>query len=189
MNQEHDNIFWESTISYSKKVLALGQTTTTAEDGTTRTNMPGKSSQKIQRGIHAYVTNYLQNNMFTLKSIPTEEEYTALQKERAMLVKRRAEREKAQQEKAMKERALMHQEVLRRERDSRQNSPAVRRRESNLEQKRQSFDPESNAILEQINNVADFLDKAKESGRFDEVRSLERNLNELQIEYNKRTKR
>ena len=151
--------------------------------------MPGKSSQKIQRGIHAYVTNYLQNNMFVLKSIPTEDEYAKLQAERATLVKRRTEREKGQQEKALRERALMHQETLRRERDSRQNSPVVRRRETNLEQKRQSFDPGSDAILEQINNVQEFLDKARGSGRLDEVRSLERNLNELQIEYIKRTKR
>ena len=135
------------------------------------------------------MTNYLQNNMFVLKSIPTEDEYAKLQAERATLVKRRTEREKGQQEKALRERALMHQETLRRERDSRQNSPVVRRRETNLEQKRQSFDPGSDAILEQINNVQEFLDKARGSGRLDEVRSLERNLNELQIEYIKRTKR
>ena len=127
--------------------------------------------------------------MFILKSIPTEDEYANLQAERAMLVKRRTEREKGQQEKALRERALVHQETLRRERDSRQNSPVVRRRETNLQQMRQSFDPESDAILEQINNVQEFLDEARGSGRLDEVRSLERNLNELQIEYIKRTKR
>ncbi|CAB4006388.1 rabenosyn-5-like [Paramuricea clavata] len=180
---------YETLEIVSKKVVALGQTTTTAEDGTTKTVMPGKSSQKLQRGIHAYVTNYLQNNMFTLKSIPSEEEYASLQKERAMLLKRRAEREKAQQEKAMKERALVHQEVLRKERHSLQNSPVIRRREMNVEQRRRSFDPQSDAILQQIDNVKDFLDKARENGQFDEVRSLERNLNELQLEYNKRIKR
>jgi hypothetical protein len=127
--------------------------------------------------------------MFTLKSIPSEEEYASLQKERAMLLKRRAEREKAQQQKAMKERALVHQEVLRKERHSLQNSPVIRRREMNVEQRRRSFDPQSDAILQQIDNVNDFLDKARENGQFDEVRSLERNLNELQLEYNKRIRR
>ena len=176
-------------FSYSKKVLVLGQTTTTAEDGTTKTEMPGRSTQKLQRGVHIYVTNYLQNSMFTLKSIPSEQEYIALQQERTILLRRRAEREKAQQEKAMKERALIHQEVLRKERDSRQNSPALRHREMNVEQRRESFDPECHAILEQINNVKHFRDKARENGQFDEVKSLQRNLNELQIEYDKRIRR
>ncbi len=147
--------------------------------------MPGKSSQKLQRGVHVYVTNYLQNNMFTLKSIPSEEEYASLQKERAALLKRRANREKAQQEKAMKERAVMHQEVLRKERDSQQNSPAIRRREI----VEQSSDPGSDAILQQIKNVKHYLDEARENRKFDEVRSLERNLNELQIAYNKQMRR
>lgn len=179
------------TFSFSKKVLALGQVTTANEDGTTKTEVPGKAALKLQRGIHAYVTNYLQTNMFTLKSIPAEEEYASLQKERAMLLKRRAEREKAQQEKAMRERAMMHKAVLRKERGSLRNSPNVRRRDTNPEsaQRRRSFDPEADAVLEQINNVNDFLDKARENGRTDEVRSLERNLNELEIEYNKRIRR
>lgn len=168
---------------YSKKVIALGQTT--VEDGKTKTDMPGKSSQKLQRGIHAYVTNYLQNNMFTLKSIPSEEEYASLQKERAVLLKKRAEREKALQEKAMKERALMHQEVLQKERDLRQTLPATRYRGMEEEQRRRSCDLESSAILQQIDNVKQFLEKARGSGQFDEVRSLERNLNELQVQYNK----
>lgn len=176
-------------ISYSKKVLALGYTTTTSEDGTTKTESPGKSSQKLHRGVHSYIANYLQNNMFTLKSIPSEEEYASLQQERAMLLKRRAEREKAQQEKAMKERALMHKEVLRKARDSLPSSPTMRRQEMNVGQRRYSFDPDVNMLSEQINNVKDFLDKAREYGQYDEVRSLERNLNELQMEYNKRIRR
>jgi hypothetical protein len=151
--------------------------------------MPGKSTQQLQRGVHAYITNYLQNNMFVLKSIPSEEEYASLQKERTVLQNRRAEREKAHQEKAMKERALMHQEVLRKERDSQQNSPVIGRRDINPEQRIQIFDSESDAILQQINNVNDFLDKARENRKFDEVRSLERNLKELEIEYNKQIRR
>ena len=173
----------------SKKVLTLGQKRTTAEDGTTKIEMPGNSSQKLQRGVHGYITNYLQNNMFTLKSIPSEEEYSSLQKERAILLKRRAEREKAQQEKAMKERALMHQEIKRKERNSQPNSPVIRRREMNTEQRRQSVESEGAAILQQINNVKDYLKKAKENGKFDEVRSLERNLKELEIEYNKQMRK
>jgi hypothetical protein len=151
--------------------------------------MPGKSTQQLQRGVHAYITNYLQNNMFVLKSIPSEEEYVSLQKERTVLQNRRAEREKAHQEKVMKERALMHQEVLRKERDSQQNSPVIGRRDINPEQRIQIFDSESDAILQQINNVNDFLDKARENRKFDEVRSLERNLKELEIEYNKQIRR
>ncbi|XP_028398356.1 rabenosyn-5-like [Dendronephthya gigantea] len=180
---------YESLEVVGKKVLALGYTTTTSEDGTTKTESPGKSSQKLHRGVHSYIANYLQNNMFTLKSIPSEEEYASLRQERAMLLKKRAEREKAQQEKAMKERAMMHKEVLRKARDSLPSSPAIRRHEMYAGQRRYSFDPEVNTLSEQINNVKDFLDKARENGQYDEVRSLERNLNELQIEYNKRIRR
>lgn len=171
----------------SKKVVALGSKST-EDGGTTR---PGIQSQKLQRGIHTFVTNYLQRNMFTLKPIPSQDEFATLQVERSRLLSKRAEREKAQQEKVMKERAKVHKEVLRQERGSRDSSPEVRRKQlGGKHEMRNSFHPhDTDPLLEQINNVKEFLRKAKESGQFEEARALERNLNELHTEYNKRTKR
>lgn len=175
---------YETLGLLSKKVIALGSVNT--DDG--RSENQRKQSQKVQRGIHDFVTNYLQNNMFTLKSIPSEEEFASLQAERSTLLRKRTEREKAQQEKAMKERAMMHKEVLRKGRDSRDSSPLVtRRRVSGNQEER--LNHESDTLLEQINNVKEFIRKAKENGELEEVRALERNLNELQSEYNRRTKR
>lgn len=129
--------------------------------------------------------------MFTLKPIPSQDEFATLQVERSRLLSKRAEREKAQQEKVMKERAEMHKEVLRREQVSRESSPEFRRKQiGGNHEMRNSFHPhDTDPILEQIDNVKEFLCKAKESGQFEEVRALERNLNELQTEYNKRTTR
>ena len=129
--------------------------------------------------------------MFTLKPIPSQDEFATLQVERSRLLSKRSEREKAQQEKVMKERAKVHKEVLRQERGSRDSSPEVRRKQlGGKHEMRNSFHPhDTDPLLEQINNVKEFLRKAKESGQFEEARALERNLNELHTEYNKRTKR
>lgn len=128
--------------------------------------------------------------MFTLKSIPSEEEFATLQAERSKLLRRRAEREKAQQEKAIQERAVMHKEVLRRGHDSKESSPSAGRRHASSEQEARTLvNPDSDTLLVQINNVKEFLRVAREKEQFEVVQTLETNLYELQSEYNKRTKR
>lgn len=170
--------------AFRKKVLALSPPPPNNEDTVAITNIETslRSSQKLHRSVHAYVTNYLTQNMFTLKAIPSEDEYLTLQKEQAMLIKRRAEREKLQQEKIMKERAKMHQEVLQREK--KHQTPVT-----DTQQRPRSFDPETEAILQQIENVKVFIEQARQRKQYDEVLSLEKNLNELQSEYKRRTYR
>lgn len=165
----------------SKKIASLGKD---AE------KEPSPQALKLQRGVRAFATGYLQENMFTLPNLPPKEKVKKLQEDRAVHLARRAADEKAEREHAMQQRLeaakLQHK---------RQGSGTLEKpkSQSNLAVERlvgggwgpapmgNSSSPDP--MLEQMEIIRNYIKQARQESRFDEVEMLERNLMELEEEY------
>ena len=147
---------------------------------------------KLQRGIKAFATGYLQENMFTLSDLPSRDKVKKLQEERAIALARKAASDKAERERAMQQRLaaskLQHH---------RQGSgggltipePAVRPK--NGQQTRAvgngwgpvpmaSSGSSPDPLLEQMDILRNYIHQARAQNKMDEVQMLERNLKELE---------
>lgn len=173
---------------FSKKIAALG---------TQDEKPPSHHTLKLQKGIRAYATGYLQENMFTLPNLPSVEKVYKLQQERASSLARKAAEEKAQRERAMQERL----QATKLRQHKRQGSGDLKRNEpSGKPMNVQQSSPGSiqgtgwgpvpvtqgsspDPMLQQIDIIKSYLRQAKEQRKLDEVEMLERNLMELEEEY------
>ena len=173
---------------FSKKIASLGTQSETP---------PSPHVLKLQKGIRAFATGYLQENMFTLPNLPPMDKVSKLQEERANSLARKAAEEKAQRERAMQERlqaAKMRQHKTQGSGDYNRNEPSGKARTV------QQTSPESvvgngwgpvpitqgsspDPMLQQIDIIKSYIKQAKEQKKFDEVEMLERNLMELEEEY------
>lgn len=167
----------------SKKILSLGSDQETP---------PSAQTVKLQRGIKAFATGYLQENMFTLSDLPSRDKVKKLQEERALALARKAASDKAERERAMQQRLeaskLQHQ---------RQGSggglstpePAVRPKTGqqtravgngwgpvSMASSSSSPDP----LIEQMDILKNYIHQARAQNKMDEVQMLERNLKELE---------
>ena len=151
---------------------------------------------KLQKGIRAYATGYLQENMFTLPNLPPVDKISKLQEERANSLARKAAEEKAQRERAMQERL----QAAKLQQHRRQGSGDLNRNEPSGKVKTVQQTPESvvgngwgpvpitqgsspDPMLQQIDIIKSYIKQAKQQRKFDEVEMLERNLMELEEEY------
>lgn len=180
---------YESVDIISKKIAALGAQAD---------KQPSPHTLKLQKGIRAYATGYLQENMFTLPNLPPVDKINKLQEERAKSLARKAAEEKAQRERAMQDRLQaaklqQHQQQRHGSRDLNKNEPSVKAKTSQqtLESvvgngwgpvpisQGSSPDP----MLQQIDIIKGYITQAKQQRKLDEVDMLERNLMELEEEY------
>lgn len=175
---------YESVDIISKKIAALG---TQAE------KPPSPQAMKLQRGIRAFATGYLQENMFTLPNLPPVDKISKLQEERAKALARKAAEEKAQRERAMQER-------LRAAKVRQQGHGDLNRNEPSGKLKTAHQTPESvvgngwgpvpitqgsspDPMLQQMDIIKSYIVQARQQKKYDEVEMLERNLMELEEEY------
>nr|XP_002122676.1 rabenosyn-5 isoform X2 [Ciona intestinalis] len=146
----------------------------------------------IRRASHAY----LQENMLTLRSLPSFPKLEILQKNRRQEQekKMRRQREEAERQRIEEERREMELEAQK----IRNHQPQVSSmhksssdavldkgwRANTVNQNSNQFgNPfETNPLLEQINYVQQMLKQAKSENRFEEIESLNRNLRELENE-------
>ncbi|RWS13629.1 rabenosyn-5-like protein [Dinothrombium tinctorium] len=157
---------------------------------------PHPSQLKLQRNIRLSATQYLRENMVGLPSLPTEEELQKLQEKRRQEIQKRIEEERKL--------ALEEAEALRSQSSS-SSSPSSKLDPKNLTQvsSASSFelvspdtgwgpefslkpDCDLNAIdpmLVQISIIKNYIKKAREEHKYDEVAILELNLKELEINY------
>lgn len=172
----------------SKKIAALG---------TQADKQPSPHTLKLQKGIRAYATGYLQENMFTLPNLPPVDKINKLQEERAKSLARKAAEEKAQRERAMQDRLqaakLQQQQQRHGSRDLNKNEPSVKAKTSQQTSESvvgngwgpvpisQGSSPDP--MLQQIDIIKGYITQAKQQRKFDEVEMLERNLMELEEEY------
>ena len=172
---------------HSKKIAALG---------TQSEKPPSPHTMKLQKGIRAFATGYLQENMFTLPNLPPVDKISKLQEERANSLARQAAEEKAQRERAMQERL----QAAKLRQHQRQGSGDFNRNEPSGKLKTARQTPESvvgngwgpvpitqgsspDPMLQQIDIIKSYITQAKQQRKFDEVEMLERNLMELEEEY------
>ncbi|XP_031571136.1 rabenosyn-5-like [Actinia tenebrosa] len=177
---------YEKVDLISKKIGTLGSQGDTP---------PSAQFLKLQRGMRAFATGYLQENMFTLPNLPPRDKVAQLQQERAAYMAARAAEEKAERERAMQRRlesSKVHQ---------RQNSGDFRHDPANSRVTRQrsgsqvgegwgpvslnNVDSSPDPILQQMEIIRNYIKQAKQAKRLDEVQTLEKNLLELEAEYNK----
>ncbi|XP_022804104.1 rabenosyn-5-like [Stylophora pistillata] len=170
--------------SINKKIAALG----------TQAEKPlSPQAMKLQRGIRAFATGYLQENMFTLPNLPPVDKISKLQEERAKALARKAAEEKAQRERAMQER-------LRAAKVRQQGHGDLNRNEPSGKLKTAQQTPESvvgngwgpvpitqgsspDPMLQQMDIIKSYIVQARQQKKYDEVEMLERNLMELEEEY------
>lgn len=175
---------YESVDIISKKIAALG----------TQAEKPlSPQAMKLQRGIRAFATGYLQENMFTLPNLPPVDKISKLQEERAKALARKAAEEKAQRERAMQER-------LRAAKVRQQGHGDLNRNEPSGKLKTAQQTPESvvgngwgpvpitqgsspDPMLQQMDIIKSYIVQARQQKKYDEVEMLERNLMELEEEY------
>lgn len=179
---------YESVDILSKKIASLG---TQAE------TPPSPHTLKLQKGIRAYATGYLQENMFTLPNLPPVDKVRQLQEDRANLLARLAVEEKEQRERAMRQR-LQAAKVQQHKREG--SGDLSKNRPSGKVKTSQQGSPESimgngwgpvpvtqgsspDPMLQQMDIIKSYIKQAKEQRKFDEVNMLERNLMELEVEY------
>lgn len=179
---------YESVDIISKKIAALG---TQAE------KQPSPQTLKLQKGIRAYATGYLQENMFTLPNLPPVDKINKLQEERAKSLAKKAAEEKAHRERAMQDRLqaakLQQQQQRRGSGDLNRNQPSGKVKTSQQMPESvvgngwgpvpitQGSSPDP--MLQQIDIIKGYITQAKQQRKFDEVEMLERNLMELEEEY------
>eukprot|EP00051_Salpingoeca_urceolata_P035132 m.28376 g.28376 ORF g.28376 m.28376 type:complete len:444 (+) comp8808_c0_seq2:459-1790(+) len=130
---------------------------------------PKSDRMKVQRSIRYCAVEYLQNNMFTLQSLPKKEK---LQKAADAKAKQRAEKERRRREEAA---ARAEQERLRREQAAAKAAASKKKRPS-------SQPPEIVALLEQQRQqIVGYIRQAQQAGKMDEVEMLQRQLSELEL--------
>ena len=189
-----DHITLICFVICSKKIAALG---------TQADKQPSPHTLKLQKGIRAYATGYLQENMFTLPNLPPVDKINKLQEERAKSLARKAAEEKAQRERAMRDR-LQAAKLQQQQQQQRHASGDLNRNEPSGKAKTSQQIPQSvgngwgpvpisqgsspDPMLQQIDIIKGYITQAKQQRKFDEVEMLERNLMELEEEYIKQHK-
>lgn len=170
---------YESVDIISKKIAALG---TQAE------KPPSSQAMKLQRGIRAFATGYLQENMFTLPNLPPVDKISKLQEERANALARKATEEKAQRERAMQERLQAakvrqqgHGDLNRNASSGKQTPASVVGNGWGPVPITQGSSPDP--MLQQMDIIKSYIVQARQQKKYDEVEMLERNLMELEEEY------
>ncbi|RWS28292.1 rabenosyn-5-like protein [Leptotrombidium deliense] len=161
----------------------------------TNEQQPLSASQlKVQMNIRLMCTQYLRENMLGLPSLPSEEELLKRQERRREEIQQRIEEEKRQ--------ALLEAEMALNQQRSLHSSPSSRSMNSlpkvhssnDLVSPDTGWGPEftlrSNCdvsnmdpMLVQINIIKNYIKKAREEHKYDEVSILELNLKELEINY------
>ncbi|XP_032235700.1 rabenosyn-5 [Nematostella vectensis] len=179
---------YEAVDVISKKIGALGS----------QDEMPPSAQlTKLQRGIRAFASGYLQENMFTLPNLPQHDQVKRLQHERATSLARRAAEEKAERERAMEKRLAatklqQHNRMQYQRNKSADFSPSAPAHQSESSQQSSpggwgpvssGFSRPSDPLVEQMDIIRNYIKQAREEQRMDEVETLERNLMELEEEY------
>ena len=170
----------------SKKIASLGNDAEVEQSA---------QAYKLQKGIRAFATGYLQENMFTLPNLPPKDKVERLQKDRAMSLAHRAAAEKAEREQAMQQRLEAAKQQHKRQgsdniRLETPGKPSAKPEAVVGRSAQGGWGPVSVAnssspdpMLQQMEIIRSYVKQARQEHRFDEVEMLERNLMELEEEY------
>ncbi|XP_019633321.1 PREDICTED: rabenosyn-5-like [Branchiostoma belcheri] len=151
---------------------------------------------RLQQGIRKHCTLFIQDNVFGLPSLPSEDQLRKLQEQRRLEIEQRL---------ALERQAALEAEERRRNEEQRKRSPEKDRKggatastvdtanRDRTESIGKGWTPtvdsssvattETDPMLQQMDIIRSFVEQARAAGRLDEVEMLEANLRELQQEY------
>lgn len=176
---------YETIDGLSKKILNLGLN---------NEEEPSQKQLLLQRSIRTYATNFMQDNMLGLQSLPSDEQYLKLQEARKLEIQKRiaAERQatfeaqqrekKAKEQREQKEMALKNDQLKQAEARERSGSQKLAGWIPN-ESTHINFNNKDDPMIQQMNIIRSYIKQARQAGKLDEVQMLEQNLKELQNEY------
>lgn len=179
---------YELIDGLSKRILQIGLN---AEQE------PSAKQVQLQKAIRARASNLMQENMFGLQALPTEEQYAAFQNKRKQEVQQRIALERQAtleaQEREMKQRDQKEQLT---KPPSGGSSVKVAVRSGDRERSGSqivsgwipseatiNFSDKDDPMIQQMNIIRGYIKQAKQAQKFDEVTMLEQNLRELSQEY------
>lgn len=122
---------------------------------------PGNRQSRLQNAIKQAATHYIKEDLLSLRKLPTEAQIEEVRRQRY----ERAERQ-IQMERERMERQRDRMEELAGPSSSRMNNT-------------NDDDDDNNPLLEQMNIIRDYIKKARQELKFEEVAILETNLKEL----------
>lgn len=151
---------------------------------------------QLQRMIRVNATNFLQDTVLGLQSLPTEEELVKLQEAKTLEAQRRIEEER----RAAVERERRRKEEQRRQEEKEKEklrSRAVPSTTSSPSERKHSLktagwkpievhhqgNRDDDPMVQQINIIRGYIKQARQAQKWDEVQMLEENLKELQKAY------
>ncbi|KAK7598210.1 hypothetical protein V9T40_006445 [Parthenolecanium corni] len=172
---------WDKIIKLSEKISFLS--TKIASMGVTENSCDLSDKQmKLQKAVGMGMNGYIQSKILSLPSLPSEELYAKKQEDR----RRRIDREIRKEKQEDRTDALLDSQV---KTEYVHSKPAVSKLQENVTVD-EGWIPEvgsnmqhNNPLIQQMDNIRNYIKQAREAYKFDEVASLEENLRELQEEY------
>uniref|UniRef100_T1J0G3 FYVE-type domain-containing protein n=1 Tax=Strigamia maritima TaxID=126957 RepID=T1J0G3_STRMM len=152
----------------SKRIIGLGKDNPEADP----------MSILIQKSIRSRASNFLTENVIGLPGLPTDDLFAELQNKRSELIKKKIAQEK-------KTALEFHQKLQLEESPKREVKP-IKPQTPDF-----GWGPETESVsssnldpmLQQIDNIRNFIRQARAAHLYDEVQILENNLRELETEY------
>lgn len=139
----------------------------------------GSREESLQKSLRLATIKFIKENMLTLSPIPLEEEIKKIQQKRIVELNQNIERD----------RRLAQESFERYDLSGNAGYPATSKRSGSamksidnwagFQQQTNTNDP----LVEQINIIKGYIKQARDAMRFDEIATLEANLNLLQHEY------
>jgi rabenosyn-5 len=144
---------------------------------------PGSREEALKKAIRLSCVSYIKERMLEIPPLPLEEEIRKLQVKRSQEIADRIERERQMAMEAY-DRYELHS-------DSREDSSSASKVVSTFStmdnwssyQSKATQASHSDPLIEQINIIKGYIRQAREAMRFEEVATLEMNLNELKQEF------
>jgi len=168
---------YEGVDQVSKKILASGKQSEAANGLSPR-------QEKLQRVIRQMAANFLQEYVFGLQSLPTEEQYEKLKEERQKELMRQIEAQRQAELEAKRLTEKLDQAdddaLMKRPTDLSVGTSGPSK-DGWLPTQVASQAAEDDPLLQQIGIIKGYIDQAKQAGKNDEVKMLTENLKELQL--------
>lgn len=155
---------------------------------------PPAGQLKLQKKIRTMAASFMQDNMIGLQALPSEEHYKKLQEARKVEIQQRiaVERQVAAEHQE-RERKLQEQKDMQVKQPP-VNSPS---KKPDQPEKKSGWIPQEMKInynntedpmVQQMNIIRGYIKQAKQAEKYDEVKMLEQNLQDLQQEYMRQQK-
>lgn len=167
----------------SKKILVLGSNSDPP--------LTPKQAQ-LQKAIRAYASNFMQENVIGLQSLPSEEQYQKLQEARKLEIQRRIAKERQATMEAQERERRKHEQKENMHKGAESVPRQTEERKRSGSQKLSGWIPQESSVnfsdrddpmVQQMNIIRGYIKQARQAQKFDEVNMLEQNLKELQQEY------